>query len=85
MAVPDKADITGALLTFLKTSILEKDIDITAQTSFDQLGIDSLSIIELVLFIERKFQVIIPEDELLPENLNSVESLAACTFRNLPA
>lgn len=85
MAVPNKADITDALLAFLKTSILEEDIDITAQTSFDQLGIDSLSIIELVLFIERKFQVIIPEDELLPENLNSVESLTACTFRNLPA
>jgi acyl carrier protein len=83
MAVPNKEDITNALLAFLKTSILEEDIDITAQTSFDQLGIDSLSIIELVLFIERKFQVIIPEDELLPENLNSVESLAACTFRNL--
>ena len=84
MSVPQKADISRALLDFIKTSILEKDIEITTHTSFDQLGIDSLSIIELVLFIERKFRVVIPEDELVPTNLDCVESLATCTFKNLP-
>lgn|GEM_PF-487548 len=84
MNIPEKADINQALLAFLKTTIVEKDVEILAQTPFRQLGVDSLSIIELVLFIERRFQVVIPEDELTPENLNSVESLTACTVRHLP-
>jgi acyl carrier protein len=84
MDIPEKADISLALLDFLKTSVLEADVEVTTQTPFHQLGIDSLSIIELVLFIERRFRVIIPEDELIPENLRSVESLTACTFRHLP-
>lgn len=84
MNIPEKADINQALLAFLKTAIVEKDVEISAQTPFRHLGVDSLSIIELVLFIERRFQVVIPEDELTPENLNSVESLTACTVRHLP-
>jgi acyl carrier protein len=47
------------------------------------LGIDSLSIIAIVLFIERKFGVRIPEEELIPENLESINAVAACCFRLL--
>lgn len=84
MSKPEKADIDQALLTFLRSTVIEKDIEITSHTPFNQLGIDSLSIIELVLFIERRFKVVIPEDELIPENLTSVESLTTCTLRHLP-
>jgi len=84
MNIPEKADISEALLAFLKTTIVYKDVEISAETPFRHLGVDSLSIIELVLFIERRFHVVIPEDELTPENLNSVNSLAVCTVRHLP-
>ena len=83
MNIPEKAEIHQALLAFLESAIVEKDFEISIHTPFRQVGIDSLAIIELVLFIERRFKVTIPEDELIPVNLSSVESLADCTIRHL--
>lgn len=69
------------LCAFLKTNIVDKNITIDPDTSFPKLGIDSLSIIELVLFVERKFNVALPEHELIPENFKSARTLAVCTLR----
>jgi acyl carrier protein len=38
--------------------------------------IDSLGILELVEFVETRFDLQIPEDELLPENLDSIANLS---------
>jgi acyl carrier protein len=38
-------------------------------------AIDSLGVLELVEFIEMRFGLQIPEDELLPENLDSVANI----------
>ena len=78
-------EIESELVHFIRTSIVENDVTLTAGTPFRELGIDSLSVIAMVLFIERKFGVRIPEEELIPDNLASVQALAACTFRILPA
>jgi acyl carrier protein len=77
------AEIENELLRFIRTSVLENGVRIENDTAFRQLGIDSLSIIAIVLFIERKFGVRIPEEELIPENLESINAVAACCFRLL--
>jgi acyl carrier protein len=38
--------------------------------------IDSLGILELVEFVETRFDLQIPEDELLPENLDSIANIS---------
>ncbi len=44
--------------------------------SFLELGIiDSTGILELVAFIEIKFGIKVEDEELLPENLDSIENL----------
>lgn len=63
--------------------IVDKQVPVEPKTDFARLGIDSLSLIELVLFIERKFNVALPEEDLLPENFKSAETLAKCTLRHL--
>jgi len=50
--------------------------------SFLQKGlIDSTGILEVVNFIEEKFGIRVEDDELLPENLDSVRSLAGFIAR----
>jgi len=45
--------------------------------SFIQQGlIDSTGILEVISFIEEKFRIRVEDDELLPENLDSVRCLA---------
>ena len=77
-----REEISRQLQVFIQNTIVEKHIVVQEETSFNQLGIDSMSIIELVLFIERKFRIAIPEADLLPTNFASVRTLADCAFRN---
>ncbi|HTJ51080.1 MAG TPA: acyl carrier protein [Cyclobacteriaceae bacterium] len=76
-------DISQELCAFIRKSIVDNKIEVEPDTLFNQIGIDSLSTIELVLFIERKFKVALPEQELIPENFKSARALANCTKRYL--
>jgi acyl carrier protein len=53
-------------------------------TSFLQEGIvDSTGILELVFFLEETFGVNIEDDELIPENMDSLRNIAAYVQRKL--
>ncbi len=79
----DKVEIANELLSFVRKTIIDSSVEIGAETPFKDLGIDSVSIINIVLFIERKFDLALPEEALSPENLRSIHSLANCTFELL--
>ncbi len=52
--------------------------DLKDDTSFlDEGIIDSTGILELVDFLEEEFEISIDDEELIPENLDSVDLLAA--------
>jgi acyl carrier protein len=56
----------------------DDDPDLRDDTSFLDTGIiDSTGVLELVTFLEREFGIAIEDDELLPENLDSVDRIAA--------
>ncbi len=56
--------------------------DLGDDTSFLESGIiDSLGIAQLVSFVEERFQLRIAEEELIPENLDSVACIAAFVER----
>ena len=47
-------------------------------TSFLEEGIvDSMGIMELVMFVEENFQISVEDEELVPDNFDSVSRLAA--------
>lgn len=48
------------------------------EASFLEEGVvDSTGVLELVLFVEEMFDLIVEDDEILPENFDSVNQLAA--------
>jgi len=73
--------ICNELIRYVKTNIADSSVLMEAQTPFNQTGLDSSSVIELVLFIERKFDIIILEEDLIPENLKSITALTQCTYK----
>jgi acyl carrier protein len=78
-----KADvkmIRDEISNFISTNILAKGVQVNNDTILNTIGVDSFSVIEIILFIERKFGVIIPDESLVPENLKTVEAIANCTF-----
>ena len=41
-----------------------------------EAGLDSMGIMRLVLFVEEEFNVMLPDDELEPENLQTLNRLS---------
>lgn len=55
--------------------ILEHD-ELASDASLTQNGVlDSMGVLELIMFLEQRFGLQIPDDHALPENLDSVERI----------
>lgn len=74
-------EVERALEEFVHGNVLANGVQIKPETLLRDIGVDSYSVIEMVLFIERRFGVVLPEEQLVPENLKSVRALAACTVK----
>ncbi len=70
-------EITAEIKDFLKLNILDIASDFSVDTELKNLGVDSFSIVEIVLFIERRFGVLIPDHQMVPETFKTIRSIAA--------
>jgi acyl carrier protein len=58
--------------------IFGEDGNLKEETSFLESGIiDSTGILELVSFLEEKFGISVADEELVPENLDSIANVVA--------
>ena len=66
-----------ALQEFIKESFLfGQEITFTDDDSFLEMGIiDSTGVLELVMFLESNFGISVADDELVPENLDSINNI----------
>jgi acyl carrier protein len=52
------------------------EVQISSEASFLELGIiDSTGVLELVTFLEDKYQIKISDEELIPANLDSLQGI----------
>ncbi|HET6612883.1 MAG TPA: acyl carrier protein [Kofleriaceae bacterium] len=75
----DKRQILAALRTYLTTEVLGDDgEDLMPTTPILELGIiDSLSMLGLLSFIDEQLDISVPDEDVRPENFNSLDSLSA--------
>ena len=63
-----------------------QDDDFSDDDSLLQKGIiDSTGVLEMVAFLEKSYRVEVEDDELLPENLDSINRLIRFTEKKLQA
>jgi acyl carrier protein len=61
-----------------------EDTPLGSQESLLDRGIiDSTGVLELVTFLEQKYQITIQDDELVPENLDSIDRLVRFVSRKV--
>ncbi len=61
---------------FVRENFIVGETDLASDASLTQTGIiDSLGVLELVMFLEQRYGVRVSEAETLPENLDSVRNL----------
>ncbi|MBN2296549.1 MAG: acyl carrier protein [Pirellulales bacterium] len=68
-----------ALREFIKeTFLFGQEITFSDDDSFLEMGIiDSTGVLELVMFLESNFGVSVADDELVPENLDSINNIVS--------
>ncbi|MCB5201417.1 acyl carrier protein [Neorhizobium sp. T786] len=75
-----------ALREFIAENFLFRaDADIAnSQSLLDSGVIDSTGVLELIAFLEASYGISIADEEIVPENLDSVDSMAGYLMRKLP-
>ncbi len=74
----NSATLETELCQFLSAEVLRTEQSVGPDDTLAELGVDSFSLMELVLFVERRFGVVLPMDRLTPENTRSIRTLSAC-------
>lgn len=68
------------MIQFVKENLVAETVQIEPETVLSTVGLDSFSMIEIVLFLERKFSIELPDESLTPENIKSISSLCNCAI-----
>ena len=77
-------DVRIVIKEFIQKNFLfsEEDKDLDDSVSFLDNGIvDSTGMLEIVEFVEEEFDISIEDDELVPENLDSIKNLTGFVTR----
>ncbi len=84
----DTATIDQDVRQFLADNFILDDggTGLGADDSLTQAGVlDSMGVLELIMFVEERFGVSIPDEDTLPENLDSVSRIVNYIGRRLAA
>lgn len=79
----DLMTIETSIIKFLKNNILAENVEINSSTILRDIGVDSYSIVEIVLFIERQYGFVIPDNQLKPENFENVNTISKIVLNHL--
>ena len=72
----DVHEIEGELIGFLRREVFAESMDVDRDADLVELGFDSMSLVRLLLFVEKKFGIWISEEEIANASIISVSALA---------
>lgn len=76
--------IQGQIRNYIIENLLFGSDNLRDEDSFLEHGVvDSTGVLELVLFAEETFGITVHEEEILPDNFDSISSLARYVTRKL--
>lgn len=76
-------EIASQLCAFLRENLLAQEVEVQPETHLDQIGVDSFSLMELILFIERSYGLVMPPESLTADNIATVNALSNCCVKLL--
>jgi acyl carrier protein len=79
------ADLESGLIELIAQNLLETGPTFNADSNLYEAGLDSMAIMQLLLLIEQKFGIMLPESDLSRDNFNDIRSLARLLQTRLAA
>ncbi len=71
-------EVCRDLREFLASQVLGGTAPLLDETPLADVGVDSFALMETVLFIERRYGIVIPVERLTREHVRTVRSLGLC-------
>ena len=72
----DPGTVAQALTAFVNANIMAHGRRIQPDDEFEMMGIDSMALLKVLLFVEAEFGFWPPDEDLVAENLRSPRALA---------
>ncbi len=82
-AICDPSDLERELLSLVEEQLLDGADGLDVTTPLSEVGIDSMAVMQLLLLIEERFALWLPEQDLTHENFASIRSLARVVAQRL--
>jgi acyl carrier protein len=85
--MPVYSEISHIIRKFIASNFLfrdDADEIADADSLLESRVIDSMGVLELVTFLEERFEIRVADNEVVPKNLDSIGSIAAYVGRKLP-
>jgi acyl carrier protein len=79
----EASEIEGELMGFLQREVFSAQLALTPETDLLASGFDSMSLVRVLLFIEKTYGLWIPEGEITGAALSNARALAATVSRLL--
>jgi acyl carrier protein len=85
MATVDQTEIRKKMRDFIsETFLIGNNNGLKDSDSFMQNGIvDSTGILELASFVESEYEITVEDNEMIPDNLDSIDNLAGFISRKI--
>jgi acyl carrier protein len=68
--------VAAVLTAFVNANIMARGRSVQPDDEFELIGIDSMGMLKVLLFVEAEFGFWMPEEDLVAENLMSARALA---------
>jgi len=68
--------IAHALTAFVNANLMARGQTLQPDDDFESMGIDSMALLKILLFVEAEFGFWMPDEDLVAENLASPRALA---------
>lgn len=73
-------ELVDMLADVLETEVLRSDVDLDRHSGLEESGLDSLKLTQVLLSVEERTGLWLDEENLTPENLETVGTLADCIY-----
>lgn len=73
-------EVKSRLLEFLRSEIFDPSVQIEEETDLIEAGLDSLSLLQILMFVQSSFNLRIPEAEINEERIRCPDSIAQLIY-----
>ena len=77
----DPEEVARAVTTFINTTIMARSHPVQPDDDLELAGLDSMALLNVLLFIEAQFGFWMPDEDLVEENIKTPRAMAAYICR----